>query len=96
MTPQTQIVAPLVRRAASLTGYTPEQICGPSRWRDLCRTRFAVMYAAHRAGKSAPQIGRVLGNRDHSTILSGLKRAVALAQQDRDFAVLVRKLGEVA
>jgi chromosomal replication initiator protein len=51
-----------------------------------CTARFAVMYALREQGYSLAEIGEVLGNRDHTTIIYGLERAEVLAQTDPWFA----------
>jgi chromosomal replication initiation ATPase DnaA len=52
----------------------------------MVRARFAVMWVARELfGFSTPVIGRSLGNRDHSTVLNGIKRAEELREDDDDF-----------
>jgi len=89
--PGTSVVNFLVKRAAAMVGSTPAELTGPARLKRLCRARYAVMAAASRKGLSSVQIGRALGNRDHTTILAGLARAGELSA-DRDFRVLVADL----
>lgn len=41
----------------------------------ICRTRHVVMWLAyHVSGMTLAQIGRRLGNRDHTTVLSGMRK----------------------
>lgn len=52
----------------------------------ICRARFAVMWVARQAlPYSLPMIGRALGNRDHTTIMSGIRQADRLRKRDIDF-----------
>lgn len=45
------------------------------RHRSLVIARQEAMYRAHReGGYSLPRIGRALGNRDHTTVLHGVRR----------------------
>lgn len=45
----------------------------------ICRVRHVVMWIAyHVTGMSLSQIGRRLGNRDHTTVLSGLRKIQSL------------------
>ena len=65
---------------------------GKLRTRDVTYPRFAFMYLAYYMTKcSSPVVGRFLG-RDHTTILNGLRRAIQIKKEDKEFA---RKL-EVA
>lgn len=71
-------------RAIQLFGYTVQEIVSQSRARKLVMARQFVMYWAwRRSGLSMPQIGRRL-NRDHTTILAGIRAyPMKRAQQGR-------------
>lgn len=47
---------------------------GPCRERHLVRARWVFMRRAHSEGISTTRIGRFLGNRDHTTVLHGLRQ----------------------
>jgi chromosomal replication initiator protein len=54
---------------------SPEQITGQSRARDIAYARHVTMYLLRlHAGQSLSQIGKLLGGRDHSTVVSGQQR----------------------
>lgn len=82
----------LVDRAAELTRIPQSEICGPAKDLECCYARYAVIRVARDAGRSWTQIGRALGRRDHSTIISGYRRAQEIERDDDDFALLVRLL----
>lgn len=69
----------LVRAAKQMVAATHvhwHDVVGPSRLADVCRTRFAiwrVMYDDY--GMSMPWIGKLFGNRDHTTVLHGVRKA---------------------
>jgi len=86
----------LVERAAELTGMSRHRIIGETKTPDGFLARCAVVRVARDTGRSLKQIGRVLGNRDHSTICSAYRRALELERTDVDFATLVRLLREVS
>ncbi len=48
--------------------------------------RFAAMYMARLWGFSFPRIGQAMG-RDHTTVMSGERRAIELARADEDYAM---------
>jgi chromosomal replication initiation ATPase DnaA len=82
----------VVRRASMREGVTVEQLRGAQRDRRTARARWAVMMVLRDAGMSTPQIGRTLGDRDHTTVLHGLREGAALAAKDDNFAGLVGTL----
>ena len=64
----------LVARLARLHGLTAADLVGPSRVRSVCIVRWRAMKALRAKGHSCSSIGRLL-NRDHTTVLHGLRRA---------------------
>lgn len=69
-------VAPIVRLVADLTGVPVGHIKGVSRQARVVRARQIACFVAKRfTGRSLPQIGRALGDRDHTTVLHSIRRA---------------------
>lgn len=64
----------IIVRVAALHDIAPEDITGPSRLRRHCEARWQVMRELAARGISTPAIGRIL-NRDHATVIHGLRRA---------------------
>ena len=60
----------LIMQAATLYRVTPEEILSQRRTMVVALARQWVMFEAHEAGISTPQIGAALG-RDHTTVLYG-------------------------
>jgi chromosomal replication initiator protein len=57
------------------------------RSRSVARPRQVAMYLAKQlTSRSLPEIGRKFGNRDHTTVMHGVARIVALIKEDRAFA----------
>lgn len=54
-------------------------MCGPSRNRAYVAARHEAMYRIHTEieNMSLPMIGRLMGDRDHTTVLAGIKRHAA-------------------
>lgn len=77
--------APMIARAAKAVGETPAVLMSDNRARHLTHARWAVMLALWNAGWSTMRIGREIGNRDHTTVMHGLKQARALREIDADF-----------
>ncbi len=86
----------LVTRAADLTiegisvtvadyyGITVDEIVSRNRSRRIARPRQLVMYLAREETKaSLPQVGKALGNRDHTTVLYGCDKIEDLMETDR-------------
>ena len=50
-------------------------LCGPYRWRHYINARFEAFYRLRtETSMSLPQIGRHVGNRDHTTVINGIKK----------------------
>lgn len=71
------------------------QMIGASRRKAVARPRMMVMTLAHEfTGTSLPHIAYCLGGRDHTTVLSGIKRIRKLEGQDeavRDQMAIFRR-----
>jgi chromosomal replication initiator protein len=66
---------------------------GSKKTREITRPRQVAMYLARRLTScSFPQIGRALGNKDHSTVVKGVKRLSEEMSADPDLAARVRSL----
>lgn len=88
-------VAALIEKTARITGLPRSAITGPRKIAPLVKARWAVIRAARRTtDRSLSQIGRVLGGRDHSTIINGARRAETLIAADPEFARLCGLLEE--
>ena len=82
------ITTRLINEAEKIWGIPAGSIKSPRRYRALTYPRFAVIYAARRMTRpqrSYPEIARIIGGRDHSTIISGERRAKALRHTDPEF-----------
>ena len=64
----------IIDRVATLHDVDTADITGPSRSPEHCEARRCVMRELKAKGWSTPRIGRLL-NRDHSTVVYGLRRA---------------------
>ena len=73
------IIAAVTKR----TGVAPGDLRGRSRTRDVAYARHLAMFLLREDGRrSVADIGRLLGNRDHSTVLGGISR-IALERTTR-------------
>lgn len=83
----------IVRFAGVAFSVAEGSILGPSRSARLCRARFAIAWVAHQAfGLSSVVIGRALGDRDHSTVLSAIRRAEEWRAGDEDYRQITDRL----
>jgi chromosomal replication initiator protein len=79
-------VGDLVRSASALFEVSIDAIVNGGRHSSVARARFAVAWTAHRRRVgSVSQIGRLLGGRQHSTILWAIGRAEAIRDTDVEF-----------
>ena len=73
---QRRLVGDIVLEVAQQHGFRVEEITGASRNAELVRVRHEAMWKARqeRPDLSLPQLGRLFGGRDHTTILHGVRR----------------------
>jgi hypothetical protein len=68
--------ADIIDAACALWEIDRDVLLGPSRVANVVGPRMAAMAVARRlTGESYPQLGRRFGGRDHSTVLSAVKKA---------------------
>lgn len=79
----------MIRFLCARYGVSKTALCGESRHRKLVRLRWAIMFALDHFGWSSVRIGAVLGDRDHTTCLYGIKQGEGLVLSDPDFRSLV-------
>ena len=73
----------IVAAVAETWGVTPYNLASPSRQKRYCQPRFACYWLLScRLRLSSNQIGRMLGRRDHTSVLHGLHRARTLYSHD--------------
>jgi chromosomal replication initiator protein len=86
-------VEDVLAATASVFGVTPTELVARDRRPDVARARKVAIYLARElTGKSLPEIGRRLGGRDHSTILSAVRSLSGDIERDSDLAQAVDKL----
>ena len=73
---------------------TVDDLRGPCRKQALCRARFAAYAALRERGASFAQIGRWLGDRDHTTVMHGADRAEYLMSRDELYRDMVEYLAD--
>lgn len=72
---------------------TRELIVSPERKRVIARPRQIAMYIARQySGRSLPDIGRRIGDRDHTTVLHACRRIESLMQESPALAYLVDRV----
>lgn len=86
-------VEDVLSATANLFDVTPGELIARDRRPDVARARKVAIYLARElTGKSLPEIGRRLGGRDHSTILSAVRSLSGDIERDSDLAQAVDKL----
>jgi chromosomal replication initiator protein len=80
---QRALLKQIVAVTARYFGFTQAALIGPSRRASLVQTRNIVVHLARRlTSLSYAEIGRVLGNRDHTTMMHADRRAAARLASD--------------
>jgi chromosomal replication initiator protein len=73
----------ILARVAAYYGVSMEELLGPRRNRAVAMARQVAMYLVRDlTSLSLPQIGRVLGDRDHTTVMYGVEKIAALFEKD--------------
>lgn len=85
MLPRRRTVRPeeVVRKVADTFGITTERIIGRERTHEVALPRQIIMYLLREeANISLPQIGDVLGGRDHTTVMYACQKVADLLERD--------------
>jgi chromosomal replication initiator protein len=86
-------VEEIQQRAAAAFGITRAELISPSRAATPMRARQVAIYLTRElTDLSLPQIGRLYGGRDHSTVLNSVRRVEAGLENDEALAESVREL----
>ena len=92
----TTMAETLLAEASEATGLPISRIQGGERSRKIATVRFAIFWVMREySGLSLPQIGRALGNRDHTTVMHACRRALVLRETDPEFRALCDRLAGV-
>lgn len=79
-------VIDILRQESERTGVPISEILGSRRTPDLSHLRHYVMWRARvETGLSYPQIGKYMGNKDHTTVLHGVKKIEAMPIDKRRY-----------
>ncbi len=83
----------IVMAVADYYGVSPQAICGRDRSREVSTARQVAMYVASKEGDiPLQQIGEMMGNRNHSTVLYSCERIGDLVATD---SVIRRQVGAI-
>jgi chromosomal replication initiator protein len=83
--PQRSAIAPqqVVSAVANVFGISTERLLGRDRSREVALPRQVAMYLLREEGNSSlPQIGEVLGGRDHTTVMYACDKVADLIERD--------------
>lgn len=84
-------VRKIMEIVSELSGIEIVDIQCKLRCKEFVRPRQVVMYLARRwTNASSPDVGRIIGHRDHTTVLYGVKTIARLRAIDPDLDALVR------
>jgi len=92
------LISRIRRRVAACYGMTVLELTGPSRQWDQARPRMIAMWLARKmTSRSYPEIGRLFGGRDHSTVMHACRRVDNWIAENnewgQDALVLRKELG---
>lgn len=83
----------VLEEAADIFGIEVSRLKGETRERKAAYARFAICWMAHaRLGYSSVRVGRMLGRRDHTSVLYACKRAISMRVTHPDFRRATQEL----
>lgn len=86
-------IAAIQARVATYFDIPLAEMKSARRARAVARPRQVAMYLCkHLTGRSVPEIGRRFGDRDHTTVLHGIKQIARLRIEDADIGAAVEQL----
>ena len=85
-------VTDIITEAARQFYMTPAELTGRRRTKEVIEARFALYKAMRCRGSSLKQIARWVGKRDHTAVMSGLKRADVMVANDEVYREIVEHL----
>jgi chromosomal replication initiator protein len=92
-TPQGFSVEAIQREVANHFDIKLHDLRGPKRHQSVARPRMIAMYLARKlTGSSFPEIGSRFGGKDHSTVISAVKKIDGLLAQDANLRSVVAML----
>lgn len=78
----------IIHQCAEVFNVHPRDLLSHSRFEFLLGPRFALYAALRQRGSTYSQIGRWL-NRDHSTVIYGIRRSEWIAERNPDYAAKI-------
>ena len=92
-TPQGFSIEAIQREVATYFDIKLHDLRGPKRLQSVARPRMIAMYLARKlTGSSFPEIGSRFGGKDHSTVISAVKKIERLIAQDSNLRSVVTTL----
>ncbi len=89
----TVTVRKILQKASEISGIPVDQIVGTSRRRPIVEVRQIAMYVTrNETDLSFPKIGEAFGNRDHTTVIHGVKKIEQLIVDDVEMRNKVQTL----
>ena len=83
----------IIETVAKIYNVKVADLVGNSRKKNIVTARHVVMYIMREYSKlQLKDIGSFLGNRDHTTILSGAEKIKGLVMSDKEFSKLVSSI----
>lgn len=81
-----------IQKAAALFYVHPRDLVGKARFKWLIPARFAAYKALRMRGWSYPRIAKLVGDRDHSSVMHGCDRAEYMMERDPEYAAKINEL----
>lgn len=95
--PAGESVEHVIAKVAQYTSVPVNDILGARRYKHIVRARSLAAWMLRQRPMSFPAIGHVLGSKDHTTVMSAVRRIERQRATDPELALAIEKLtGKVA
>jgi chromosomal replication initiator protein len=90
---RTQTVETVLEVTAAYHNLTVDDLIGPRRTKKIAMARQQAMYLAREStNASLPQIGQVMGGRDHTTVMHGYNKVTEMLESDEEIRQEIKQL----
>ncbi|MXO72888.1 helix-turn-helix domain-containing protein [Alteraurantiacibacter buctensis] len=88
---RSEVAKRVIASVGGLYGFGPEEITGRARTQRISKARFVIYRLLTDWGYSSAQIGRLVGGRDHTTVLHGLGQFDIHSVRDQFMAAIYER-----
>lgn len=85
-------ITTIIRMVSNELGIDQKTLLSDDKRQSVAYARFLIFWLCRKSGYSLPQIGRKVGDRDHTTVINGVRKFEKHLAEDGDLAPIARRL----